>query len=323
MAREMRAQKHRIYLAEKEKESVETSLAHAHELCSQYKGDAEAAVASCAALQETCEKLKYAQRMLEQRCADQDAELESVHTQLSEQQKLDSLERAQAQHEHFVQQLRDQYDANLFQMREQLAQAHADTNDKLDYIKRLRGELDAATRNAEMAALDKAEAVNRLTKSLNDLQNKYSQEVLGMNGAQYASGSKINAAEILLNEKNGIIEQLSAKCGQLEEQLNRVNVNLENSGNSNLDFHISALSNTLSQLNASNATTMADPTTKSLQNELERALAIIKQKRGEVAALHAELDQLRQHGASSNNSNELRIQGKYFNICNFKTSIKK
>ncbi len=102
---------------------------------------------------------------------------------------------------------------------------------------------------------------------------------------------------MLLNEKNNIIEQLSGKCAHFEDQLQRVMQLNSNSNvdNSNLDFHISALANTLNQLNTTTGdqASLNNPTTKSLQNELERALTIIKQKRNEVISLHTEIEQLK------------------------------
>jgi chromosome segregation ATPase len=111
---------------------------------------------------------------------------------------------------------------------------------------------------------------------------------------------------VLLNEKNNIIDQLNTKCAHLEDQLQRVLSSNSNMDNSNLDFHISALSNTLSQLNATtDQASLNNPTTKSLQNELERALSIIKQKRSEVASLNIEIEQLKKQLTSQNSDNDV------------------
>jgi hypothetical protein len=178
MSREMRAMKHRLFLAEKEKESVQTSLDQAHELCNQYKTETDEANSKAKELQDMFDKLKQSNRVLEQKLSEQEQEIESLHAQLNEQQKLDTLERVQEHHEHFVQQLRDQYETNLFQMKENFAQCQNELNDKCELIKLLKNELDTATKNSEMTALDKAESINRLTKSLSDLQNKYNQDIL-------------------------------------------------------------------------------------------------------------------------------------------------
>ena len=178
MSREIRAMKHKLYLVEKEKESVQVSLDQVHDLCNQYKSDAELAQKNSADLQEKMDKLRQNNRILEQKLSDQEHEIENLHLQITEQQKMDTLERMQEQHEHFIQQLRDQYEKDLFQMKETLAHNRKELEDKNEFIRILKLELDTANKNAEMAQIETAELVNKLTKNINDLQAKYNQDVI-------------------------------------------------------------------------------------------------------------------------------------------------
>jgi len=178
MSREVRAMKHRLYLAEKEREAAEASVEQAHQLCGQYKAEAEAAVKGGGEVQERCEKLKTANRVLEQRLAETEEEIENLQVQISEQQKLDTMERVQEQHERFIEQMRSQYEKELLQVREAAAEAQKGVQEKCEVIRMLRAQLEAAVGNAERAAVERADTVNRLTKSLNDLQAKYDQDVL-------------------------------------------------------------------------------------------------------------------------------------------------
>ncbi|RNA43420.1 hypothetical protein BpHYR1_039715 [Brachionus plicatilis] len=178
MSREIRAMKHKLYLVEKEKESVQVSLDQAHDLCNQYKSETEMAQKNSAEFQDKMEKLKQNNRILEQKLGDQEHEIENLHMQITEQQKMDTLERMQEQHEHFIQQLRDQYEKDLFQMKEALSQSKKELEDKHEFIRILRMELDTANKNAEIAQIETAEVVNKLTKNINDLQTKYNQDVI-------------------------------------------------------------------------------------------------------------------------------------------------
>ena len=101
----------------------------------------------------------------------------------------------------------------------------------------------------------------------------------------------INAHDVLLNEKNCIIEQLTAKCAQLESQLNNTSTG-GGGDSSNLDFYISSVSNTLHQASMDQAVS-SQPTTKMLSSELERSLILIQQKRAESVSLHAEIERLK------------------------------
>lgn len=178
MSREIRAMKHRVYLAEKEKETVQSSLDQAHTLCSQYKTESENSNRISADAQEKADKLKQANRMLEQKLAENEEEIENLQVQIGEQQKLDTLERVQEQHEHFIQQLRDKYEKDLMQMRESYGDLQNQLKDKHEMIHMLTLQLETAGKNAEIAAIERADTVNRLTKSINDLQSKYDQDVL-------------------------------------------------------------------------------------------------------------------------------------------------
>ena len=178
MSREVRAMKHRLYLAEKEKEGAQGSLDQAHELCAQYKDETDTAKKVAAEFKEKFDKLQVANRLLEQKLAENEEEIENLQVQIGEQQKLDTLERVQEQHEHFIQQLRDQYEKDLYQMRENANELQSALKDKHEVVRMLKMQLDNAGQNAEMAAVERADTVNRLNKALNELQAKYDQEII-------------------------------------------------------------------------------------------------------------------------------------------------
>lgn len=178
MSREIRAMKHRLYLAEKEKDGVTSSLDQAHSLCNQYKAETDLAKNTALEMQEKAEKLKTSNRILEQKLAENEEEIENLQVQIGEQQKLDTLERVQEQHEHFIQQLRDQFEKELMQMREAAGETQNVLQEKMELIRMLTLQLETAGQNAERAAVERADTINRLTKNLNDLQTKYDQEIL-------------------------------------------------------------------------------------------------------------------------------------------------
>lgn len=97
------------------------------------------------------------------------------------------------------------------------------------------------------------------------------------------------------DSKNKLIEQLTEKCKELEIELKKV---LERTASTNqdqtndsIDFHISNLSNTLHMLSTNES--VSTGSMKSLQNELERALNLIKQKRTEIQSYQIECEKLR------------------------------
>ena len=178
ISRDIRAMKHRLLLAEKEKESLQTSVEQSRDLCTQYKSESEQSKKTCNDIQEKFDKLKQTNRLLEQKISEAEQDVVNLQVQIAEQQKLDSLERVQEQHEHFVQQLRDKYEKDLLLLKEKCNDVQTELNEKHEFIHMLRVQLETATKNAEMASVERADTINRLTKSLNDLQTKYDQDVL-------------------------------------------------------------------------------------------------------------------------------------------------
>jgi chromosome segregation ATPase len=210
-SREMRAMKHRLSLAEKEKESLQISLDQAHDLCTKYKAETEVSKKASLDVQEKIEQLKQTNRMLEQKLLDSEQDIENLHLQINEQQKLDTLERVQQQHEHYIQQLREQYESDLFQFKEKFGESQRELNNKHELIDLLKAQLETASKNAEMAIIERADTINRLTKSLNDLQVKYDQDILLV-----LNQPKTNQID---DERLKLIDELNVKCQMLQEQL--------------------------------------------------------------------------------------------------------
>jgi hypothetical protein len=211
--REIRAMTHRLFLCEEEKRSLQTSVQQSHELCTKYLNDTEQTKSACADLQEKFDRLKQSSRILEQKLneAEQDV-VRHLQSQIAEQQKLDSLERVQEQHENFVQQTRDQHEKELLLIKEKCGCLQSDLN----YIHMLKLQLDTARKQAEVASIERADTINILTKSLNDLQTKYDQEVivLGLSNAKTQSN---------IDHLNSLVDELKRENYDLTNDLNEKN----------------------------------------------------------------------------------------------------
>ena len=96
--------------------------------------------------------------------------------QITEQQKLDSLERVKEQHEQLFQQMRDPYEKDIYQSKEKCNETQKELNEKHEFIHMPRVQLETVNKNVEMASVERADTITRLTKSLNDLQTKYDQD---------------------------------------------------------------------------------------------------------------------------------------------------
>jgi hypothetical protein len=223
-AKEIRAMKHRLSMAEQEKQSIQTSLDQVHDLCNQYKSETDLNKKTALDLQDKCEKLKHTNRMLEQKLAENEEIIDNLQIQIGEQQKLDTLERVQEQHEHFIQQMRDQYEKDIFQLKEKIGESQSDLSEKQNIIHMLRKQLETSTNNAELASVERADTINRLTKNLTDLQTKYDQDILLSN---LSSGKKLN----IHNDTN------YAKLEECKQEIQRLTNLVDEYEREKMDLH--------------------------------------------------------------------------------------
>jgi chromosome segregation ATPase len=117
-------------------------------------------------------------RQLEAKLNEYEQEIDSLHGQINEQQKMDSQERIREQHENYIQSLRNKYENDLLGLREKICQYEADIYKKNEHIKLMQSEMSVTGENLEKALYDKAETVNRMTQNLNDLQAKHNKELM-------------------------------------------------------------------------------------------------------------------------------------------------
>ena len=66
----------------------------------------------------------------------------------------------------------DQYEKDFIQLRESSGEAQNLLNDKHDEIRLLNIQLETAGKNAERAAVERADITNRLTKNFKELKDK-------------------------------------------------------------------------------------------------------------------------------------------------------
>ena len=112
-------------------------------------------------------------------------------------------------------------------MKEKLAELQSDLNEKQNMIHMLRIQLDTAGKNAEMAAVERADTVNRLTRNLSELQSKYDQDVLI---AQLNQGKKLHISPLVNNQED--------HTAQFEELRAEIQVNSLFNSNHSFQFHI-------------------------------------------------------------------------------------
>jgi chromosome segregation ATPase len=290
VSREMRAMKHRLYLAETEKATALASVESAQSLCNQYKEMSDNATKSIKQFEDQIEKLKKQNYLTEQKVEENEQIIDSLQLQLSEQQKLDTMERVQHQHEQIIQQINDKNDKELMVYREQINALQLDINEKSNTIKILNGQLEQAAKNAEQTSIDRIEAINRLTNNLNELQSKYDKDI-----------------KMIRNHNSTIDQTLQKDC--LIKQLNE-RVSLLEGDNSRLQLSLSSLNPTIvnnETNNTDNPTSMA-----TLQRELDRALNTLKQKRNEIQKLQDDLkdkdEKLMALTSATTHDNQAQIQ---------------
>ncbi len=107
----------------------------------------------------------------------QEATIESLSAQLVALETSDTLVRAKEQHEAIVSTLRQKHESEVLILKEHLDTANAKVEDRETQIIKLKQQLGSLVKNSENAHIDRADTINRLTRSLEDSQ-KQCQELL-------------------------------------------------------------------------------------------------------------------------------------------------
>ena len=176
--RKIRAMQHQMRLLEEESQSKEIKFEQSNQLCLSYKAEVDQAKSDLALFREEFDKIKNANHLLEKKLQENEMEIENLHHQLNEQQKTDTLERLRQQHDEFVEQLRQRHDNEAFMLKKQVGDLKLEINEKLELINAHKMQFDTAIKNAEIVTIERNERINQLTKSINDLQAKYHQDIV-------------------------------------------------------------------------------------------------------------------------------------------------
>ena len=261
--REIRSLKHQILMSQNEKDRLEASLNQAHELCNQYMNETDLVKKANMELQEKLNQIENEKQDLIKKLEDSEIDIQNLHIQIKEQQKLDSLERVQKQHEYFIQQLREQYEKDNYLVKDKCAKMQNEINDKNEYIQKLLHQLEQTSKNAEMVTIDRSETVNRLSNLLNELQAKYDKDVV-----MVSLNNKNNMEALVeIEQKNQLIMQLNDTCSKYEEKIKLLET-LKTDSNSSDNIN-------------------------TLKKELERLLNENKQKKIEIQNLQTEIEQVK------------------------------
>ena len=275
--REKRGMTHQLHLAEQGRNAAEASVAQMRELCVERERERDTWSAEKAEMLKRLEEARSQCFALEHKLQEQEQHIESLLSQINEHERLDAIARLQHQHEMLVQQMREQQARDRLHADEQLGALRSELADKSDYVHKLREQLDAATKNGEQAALERADTVTRLNKALNDAQTKHDRDLLMWSAA--------------VDEQQSNARLLADRCRELEaaqQQSNTTTTTPSSSNNNNNNELQLELERLRAQLEQQRQQQHDEGDSVEKVNELQR---VVDELSGELAEKSAALNE--------------------------------
>ncbi|XP_019622314.1 PREDICTED: centrosomal protein of 152 kDa-like [Branchiostoma belcheri] len=229
--------------------------------------------------------------------------MESLNQQLLELGQSETLSRARDQHEAVVSTLQQRYEQEALQLKEKVDETAAALEQEREEVEKLQRELQETRKAAEEAHFERAEVMNRLTRSLEDSQ-KQCRELLQTGTVQEIGQLKIqlqqaNTAKAL---SEGMYQALQDELTELKEQLQmyenaaQFGVFATPPNDSHSDSYVQLgikkdLDWKTPKIHRPNVCDSLTPeeVVVGLKAELERSLSTNRSKRGQVTRLQGDL----------------------------------
>ena len=304
--RELRAMKHRVNLADKEKEQAKLSLEQSNQLCQQYQMDIQILNEQNKETKCNLEKLKELNEGLHQKLQETNDEIESLNYQLEQQQNLDSIERLKIQNEQIIAQMHEKYEHEIFLLKENLNKNELELNEKQQLCELLRVQLDQSLKQSDQALIERGDTINRLNKRLLELQKQYDDLLVLRN----LNSNEVSQTNMKLYEKITYLENTNQDREKYFQQLQDRNNDLEEQVKL---FEAMQLINATSHdsIDHSTSTQSANESIITLKKELERSLNLLKVKRNDIQKYQNEIQKLKEQAKTSSPGVNLNASQKH------------
>jgi hypothetical protein len=288
--REIRAMKHRLSMADKEKEQAQLSLEQSKELCQQYNMEIQILNKQNQEIKIDFDKIKEINENLHVKLQETNDEIESLNYQIEKQQNLDSIERLKVQHEQILTQIREKYEHEMFLSNENLNKYELELNEQHQLCDLLRSQLDQSLKQSDQALIERGDTINRLNKRLLELQKQYDDLLILRN----LNSNEVSQTNLKLYERITYLENMNQDREKYFQQLQDRNKDLEEQVKLNEAMHLCQQQQ--QQQNVSDSTefnTTANESVITLKKELERSLNLLKVKRNDIQKYQNEIQKLK------------------------------
>ncbi|XP_028402524.1 centrosomal protein of 152 kDa-like [Dendronephthya gigantea] len=308
--RQIRVLNHQLALMKGERDGMASSLQHAQEIATGRKQEMDELEEKVQNSELEKERMHNERNEIESELESAKKTIESLHQQLMELEKSESLSRAREQHENVVMATKKRYDEDIARLKQKLDDVNNSLTWKDEESKRLHDELVEARKESDRVRLDRAETVNRLTKSLEQSQ-KQNEELLNSGSTQEISQLQRQLG-LTQHEKEDLEEHYKAMESDLADMKEQLRIY---ESMSKLGFTSDANDGVRRNLEADQWRTPSQTTLLEskfsteealvgLQKELQHSLASNRTKREEIQQLRVQFDEVKKHLVAKENEIE-------------------
>ncbi|XP_014664790.1 PREDICTED: centrosomal protein of 152 kDa-like isoform X2 [Priapulus caudatus] len=297
-AREVRLLRHKLTMAEDEREGMAESLRNTQQLLQGAGDESNKQHGHIAALESELQNFQSLKQELLEKLQITENTVDSLELQLEELSQSESVARARQQHDQLMDTVTRRHERDMLDVREKLDLLYQQLQLRDEETDRLKGQLGETSKALDQAQLDKAETINRLHRSLEESQRQY-KELLDNSDVHEVTRVKQQLQQTL-SAKDVAEEALSAVQAEVQELKSQVNVyesaaklgvypkgrNMPDSVKKTLDY---TTPHAAREGNGSRTDTSDGQLVSELRQQLERSITVSGGNRTQLSQLRHEL----------------------------------
>ncbi|XP_064645190.1 centrosomal protein of 152 kDa-like [Lineus longissimus] len=219
-ARDTRIMKHKLAKIEGEKEGLSASLNQSQALLHQAQDENSRNRSTISSLTSQLDSLNKTRAEYEKNIEDAESTISDLNQQLIDLTTADCMSRARDRHDTLIHSIKQKHDREMFALKEKMDETTKILEEKKDEVESLRQQLSTVMKSSESSNLDRINAINKLTQSLDESQQRC-RELLEKGSPEEVNRLKVQVvqAEASKSISDDLCQALQDELQDLKEQL--------------------------------------------------------------------------------------------------------
>ncbi|XP_014768020.1 centrosomal protein of 152 kDa isoform X2 [Octopus bimaculoides] len=218
MEEEVELLQQKVMEVAKEREGAVTSLKICQELLEQSKTEVSQMKGQLATSETLAQALTKSKEEVIGKLMSAESAIESLNHQVEELSKSETLERARLQHDSIIEGLQHRYQKEINILNKEIDSLTQDNKSREEEVSMLKRQLNDALKNVENAQINRAETINRLTRTLEESQRQC-QHLLQASAQSNSSSQQLTDFQNRLQQAESAKRAAEEKFADFQQEL--------------------------------------------------------------------------------------------------------